>query len=52
MKKFFDSLFIAIAAMVVFAGCAKQEINEPATSETKTVQFLAEWHLSYSLEYK
>lgn len=42
MKKFFDSLFIAIAAMVVFAGCAKQEINEPATSETKTVQFLAE----------
>lgn len=42
MKKFFNSLFIAIAAMVVFAGCAKQEINEPAISETKTVQFYAE----------
>ena len=28
--------------MITFAGCAKQEIDAPATSETKTVQFFAE----------
>ena len=42
MKKVFNSLFVIIAAMVTFAGCAKQEIDAPATSETKTVQFFAE----------
>ena len=42
MKKVFNSLFVIIAAMVTFAGCAKQEIDAPATVETKTVQFYAE----------
>ena len=42
MKKVINSLFVIIAAMVTFAGCAKQEIDAPATSETKTVQFFAE----------
>lgn len=41
MKKSFNSLFVIIAAMVTFAGCAKQEIDRPA-AETKTVQFFAE----------
>ena len=41
MKKVINSLFVIIAAMVAFAGCAKQEIDAPATSETKTVQFFA-----------
>ena len=41
MKKVINSLFVIIAAMVTFAGCAKQEIDAPATSETKTVQFFA-----------
>ena len=41
MKKVFNSLFVIIAAMVTFAGCAKQETDAPATSETKTVQFFA-----------
>lgn len=41
MKKVFNSLFVIIAAMVAFAGCAKQEIDAPATPETKTVQFFA-----------
>lgn len=41
MKKVFNSLFVIIAAMVTFAGCAKQEIDAPATPETKTVQFFA-----------
>lgn len=39
MKKLFKSLFVIIAAMVTFAGCAKEEIAVP---ETKTVQFFAE----------
>ena len=39
MKKLFKSLFVIIAAMVTFAGCAKEEIAAP---ETKTVQFFAE----------
>ena len=42
MKKVFNSLFVIIAAMVTFAGCAKQEIDAPATVETKAVQFFAE----------
>lgn len=42
MKKVINSLFVIIAAMITFAGCAKQEIDAPATSETKTVQFFAE----------
>lgn len=42
MKKVFNSFFVIIAAMVTFAGCAKQEIDAPATPETKTVQFFAE----------
>ena len=42
MKKVFNSFFVIIAAMVTFAGCAKQEIDAPATVETKTVQFYAE----------
>lgn len=42
MKKVFNSLFVIIAAMVTLAGCAKQEIDTPATSETNTVQFFAE----------
>lgn len=41
MKKVFNSLLVIIAAMVTFAGCAKQEIDAPATPETKTVQFFA-----------
>ena len=41
MKKVINSLFVIIAAMVTFAGCAKQEIDAPATPETKTVQFFA-----------
>ena len=41
MKKVFNSLFVIIAAMVTFAGCAKQEIDAPATPETKTIQFFA-----------
>ena len=41
MKKVINSLFVIIAAMVTFAGCAKQEIDAPATVETKTVQFFA-----------
>ena len=41
MKKVFNSLFVIIAAMVTFAGCAKQEVDAPATLETKTVQFFA-----------
>lgn len=41
MKKVFNSFFVIIAAMVTFAGCAKQEIDGPATPETKTVQFFA-----------
>lgn len=41
MKKVFNSLFVIIAAMVTFAGCAKQEVDAPATPETKTVQFFA-----------
>ena len=41
MKKVFNSFFVIIAAMVTFAGCAKQEIDAPATPETKTVQFFA-----------
>ena len=40
MKKFFNTLFVIIAAMVTFAACIKEE-NAPA-SEIKTVQFLAE----------
>ena len=39
MKKLFKSLFVIIAAMVTFAGCAKEEIAAP---ETKTVHFFAE----------
>ena len=42
MRKVINSLFVIIAAMVTFASCAKQEIDAPATSETKTVQFFAE----------
>lgn len=42
MKKVINSLFVIIAAMVTFAGCAKQEIDAPATVETKAVQFFAE----------
>lgn len=42
MKKVFSSLFVIVAAMITFAGCAKQEIDAPATPETKTVQFFAE----------
>lgn len=42
MKKVFKSLFVIVAAMVTFAGCAKQEIDAPATVETKAVQFFAE----------
>ena len=42
MKKVINSLFVIIAAMITFAGCAKQEIDAPATSQTKTVQFFAE----------
>ena len=42
MKKVINSLFVIIAAMVTFAGCAKQEIDAPTTVETKTVQFFAE----------
>ena len=42
MRKVFNSLSVIIAAMVTFAGCAKQEIDAPATVETKTVQFFAE----------
>ena len=41
MTKVINSLFVIIAAMVTFAGCAKQEIDAPATPETKTVQFFA-----------
>ena len=41
MKKVFNSLFVIIAAMVTFAGCAKQEVDAPATPETKSVQFFA-----------
>lgn len=41
MKKVFNSLFVIVAAMVTFAGCAKQEADAPATPETKTVQFFA-----------
>ena len=41
MKKVFNSLFVIISAMITFAGCAKQEIDAPATPETKTVQFFA-----------
>ena len=41
MTKVFNSLFVIIAAMVIFAGCAKQEVDAPATPETKTVQFFA-----------
>ena len=40
MKKFFNTLFVIIAAMVTFAACIKEE-NAPA-SEIKTVQFFAE----------
>ena len=39
MKKLFNSIFVIIAAMVTFAGCAKEEIAAP---ETKTVKFFAE----------
>jgi hypothetical protein len=39
MKKLINSIFVIIAAMVTFAGCAKEEIAAP---ETKTVQFFAE----------
>ena len=39
MKKLFNSIFVIIAAMVTFAGCAKEEIAAP---ETKTVHFFAE----------
>ena len=42
MRKLFNSLFVIIAAMVTFAGCAKQEIEAPTALETKTVQFFAE----------
>ena len=42
MKKNFNSLFVIIAAMVTFAGCAKDEVNSPASSEAKSVQFFAE----------
>ena len=41
MRKLFNTLFVIIAAMVTFAGCAKEEVNAPA-NETKTVQFIAE----------
>ena len=41
MKKTLNSLFVIIASMIAFAGCAKQEVEAPA-SETKTVQFIAE----------
>jgi len=41
MRKLFNTLFVIIAAMVTFAGCAKEEVNAPA-DETKTVQFIAE----------
>ena len=41
MKKVFNSLFVIIVAMITFAGCAKQEIDAPATPEAKTVQFFA-----------
>ena len=41
MKKVINSLFVIFAAMVTFAGCAKQEFDAPATPETKTVQFFA-----------
>ena len=39
MKKLFNSIFVIIAAMVTFAGCAKEEIAAP---ETKIVKFFAE----------
>ena len=42
MKRVFKSLFVIVAAMVTCAGCAKQEVDAPATTETKTVQFFAE----------
>ena len=38
MKKIFNSLFVIIASMITFAGCAKQEVEIPV-SETKTIQF-------------
>ena len=41
MRKVFNSLSVIIAAMVTFAGCAKQEIDAPNV-ETKTVHFFAE----------
>ena len=40
MKKFFNTLFVIIVAMVTFAACVKEE-NAPAF-ETQTVQFFAE----------
>lgn len=40
MKKIFNSIFVIIAAMVAFAGCAKE--NAIAPGETKKVQFFAE----------
>lgn len=41
MKRVVNSLLVIVAAMVTFAGCAKQEVDAPATPETKTVQFFA-----------
>ena len=41
MKRVINSLLVIVAAMVTFAGCAKQEVDAPATPETKTVQFFA-----------
>ena len=40
MKKIFNSIFVIIAAMVAFAGCAKE--NAIAPGETRSVQFFAE----------
>ena len=41
MNRLFTYLSVAIAAMVAFSGCTKEEIKTPV-SETKTVQFVAE----------
>lgn len=41
MNRLFTYLSVAIAAMVAFSGCTKEEIKTPV-SETKTVQFFAE----------
>ena len=41
MRKLFNSLFVIIAAVVTFAGCTKQEI-ENYVGDAVTVHFVAE----------